>query len=103
MLRIVQRFAGLDTQQHFLHGSVFPPEIVGIVGGSQRDFRFSGKPQQQGQVLQFLPNLVVLNLQIVVALAEQLLIPQGSRLCRGIVPCRQQTGHFSRQTAGQTN
>ena len=103
MLRVIQAFSRLDAEQYLLHGSIFPADIVGIVGGSQRNPRLTGKPYQLGQIAQFVPDLMILNLQEIVFCAEQGTIPQRRFLGAGIViPC-QFLRHLSGETAGQTN
>ena len=103
MLRVIQAFSRLDAEQYLLHGSIFPAYIVGIVGSSQRNPRLTGKPYQLGQIAQFVPDLMILNLQEIVFCAEQGTIPQRRFLGAGIViPC-QFLRHLSGETAGQTN
>lgn len=74
-----------DAEQDALHLGVILPQIVGVVGGCHRDAGLPRQFDELGQDDSILFEAVVLQFDVVIALAEQLLIPQGRGLCPLVV------------------
>ena len=72
---ILNGLAGLDAEQDALHLGVILPQIVGVVGGRHRDAGLPRQFDELGQDDRILFEAVVLQFDVVIALAEQLLIP----------------------------
>ena len=93
----------LDADQHLLHFGVLFVQIVRVVRCHQRDAGVLRQLHKIGQQLALLPQSVILYLQIVVALAEQIAVPQGGFLCAVVIAACQQARNFTRQTRRQRN
>ena len=87
--------AGLDAQQNALHLRIFPGQVMGIVGGDQRDTGFPGKADQLGQDNIVLFQAVILQFDIVVPFSEQILVVQGCLLGALVISDQNGLGHFA--------
>ena len=83
---VLNGLAGLDAQQDALHLGILFPQVVGVVGSRHGDARL---PRQFDELRQndvvFL-EAVILQLKVIVALAEEILIPERSRFCPLVIP-----------------
>ncbi len=95
--------AGLDAQQNALHLGVLAGKIMRVVGRHQRDAGLAGKADQLRQDHIVLFQTVVLKLDVIVALAKQVLIVQSDAFCPLIVPGQDGLGHLPRQTGRQAD
>ncbi len=100
---ILQRLARLDAQQHVVHLAVLFSQIVGVVGGNQRDAGLFMEGQQAGVDSLLLGDAVILQLQIIVAPTEQLVVLQGDGLCTVVIAVHEQVLHLARQTGRQAD
>ena len=98
---VVQRLARLDAHQHVLRLGVLLADVVGVVGGHQRDASLLAQAVQPGQDLPLLRKAVILDLKIVVLRPHDGAHGQGVLLCALIVPGAQAAGDLTGQTAGQ--
>ena len=94
---VVHGFARLNADQDALHLAVFLAQVVGIVGGHQRNARLFGKAEQLGQHRLLLLNAVVLNLQVVISLSKQVVVPQRNFLGAVVITGQQRLRHLARQ------
>ena len=76
LVGVLNGLAGLDAEQDALHLGVIPAQIVGVVGGCHRDAGLPRQLDELGQNDSILFQAVVLQLNVVIALAEQVPIPQ---------------------------
>ncbi len=76
--------AGVDAEQVLLRGRVLAHDVVAVVGGQQRDLQVLGEPEQPVAHPALDLQVVVHQLQEVVAPAEDVL-EVGGRLPRGVV------------------
>ena len=100
---VVHGFSGLDAQQHVVALGVLLPEIVGVVGADQGNARLLVQAQQAPVHRGLLGNAVVLQLQIEVVPAQDLLHGQGVFLGPLIVAADQAAGNFSGQAGGKAD
>ena len=82
---VLNGLAGLDAEQDALHLGVILPQIVGVVGSCHRDAGLPRQFDELGQDDRILFEAVVLQFNVVIALAEQVLIPQGRGFCPLVV------------------
>ena len=102
-IHIVDGLAGLDAKQNALHFSVLFGDIMGVVRCRHRD---AGLPRQADELRQHdlvFFEAVVLQFDVIVALAEQVPIPQRCLLGAVIVPCQNRAGYLARQAGGQAD
>ena len=67
---IIYGFAGLDAQQHILHGRILFAQIMGIVGDDHGDTQLPGKPLDSLIHRPLFRNAVILKFQIKMILSE---------------------------------
>ena len=103
LVRILDGFAGLDAEQNFLNPGVFLAQIVGVIGGRHGNPGIPCQLNQLGQDRFVLGQAVVLQLNIVVALSKQVIVPQGGGFGPLVIPCQQCLGDFTCQTGRQTD
>lgn len=101
--RLVHRGVRLDADQHALHPGVRPLDVVGVVGGDEADARLLGEPQQVGQNLLLKPDAVVLDLDVIVSLAEDVLVPERRLLRAVVIPRGEHPGDLPREAGRQTD
>ena len=102
-VHIVDGFAGLDAQQNALHLGVLAGDVVGVVGGNHGDAclpRKADKLRQNGSVFF---QAVVLQLNIIVALAEQIVIVKSNLLGALIVPCQNRLRDLTGKAGGKAD
>ena len=100
---VVHGFSGLDAQQHVVALGVLLPEIVGVIGADQGNARLLVQAQQAPVHRGLLGNAVVLQLQIEVVPAQDLLHGQGVFPGPLIVAADQAAGNFTGQAGGQAD
>ena len=76
LIGVLHGLAGLDAEKDALHFGVFPAQIVGVVGGGHRDARLPRQLDELGQNDGVLFQAVVLQLNVVIAFAKQVPVPQ---------------------------
>ena len=103
LISVLNGLAGLDAQQDALHFSILSAEVMGIVGGCHRDAGIPCQLDKLRQYLRILCQTMVLQLDIIVALAKQIPIPK--RHCFGtvVIPSEKRLRDLARQTSGQTD
>ena len=84
---VLHGLAGLDAKQDALHLGIVPAQIVSIVRSRHGDARFPRQLDELGQNDGVLFKAVVLQFNVVIALAEQVTVPQRRRLGALIVTC----------------
>ena len=82
-LFILQHLAGLDADQGVLGLGMLAAEVMGVIGGHQRDFQLPGDLDQPGHLLALDIQAVVHDLDKEVVLAEQ--VAQRGRALEGLV------------------
>ena len=100
---VVHGFSGLDAQQHVVALGVLLPEIVGVIGADQGNARLLVQAQQAPVHRGLLGNAVVLQLQIEVVPAQDLLHSQGVFPGPLIVAADQAAGNFTGQARRQAD
>ena len=103
LVGVLNGLSGLDAQQDALHLGVLFAQVVGVVGGSHGDAGLPGQLDELRQDDVVLLQAVVLQLDVVVALTEQVTVPQRCRLCALVVPCQNGLRHFARQAGRKAN
>ena len=99
---VVDRLAGLDADHHVLRVRIVLAQIVAVVGRHQRQTKVLFQLQQVGLNALLFGNTLVLDLEIEIALAEDVGVA-GGRLAGGVVlPFRQALGNFALQARRQT-
>ena len=100
---IVHGLAGLDAQENVMALGVLLPEIVGVVGADQRDTRLVVHPQQGAVNNGLVGNAVILQLQIEVALPQN--VPHFQRVGLGpvVIAVDDATGDLTGQTGAETD
>ena len=76
LIGVLHGLAGLDAEKDALHFGVFPAQIVGVVGGGHRDARLPRQLDELWQNDGVLFQAVVLQLNVVIAFAKQVPVPQ---------------------------
>ena len=94
-IHIVDGLAGLDAEQDALHLGVLLRDIVGIVGRCHRDTGFPREADKLRQNDPILLQTVVLQFNVVVALAEKVPIPQRRLLGAVVIPCQNRSGNLA--------
>ena len=102
-VRVVERLAGLDAQQHILQLTVLAREIMRVVRRHERKARLLRDAQQAAVDLTLLRNAVVLQLQIEMLRAENAGKLQRIGLGSVIVPGAQPARDLARQTGRQSD
>ena len=100
---IVHGFAHLDAHEHILGDGVGPTEIVGVVGGHQRDAGILVKAQQTLHDLGIFRKRVILELQIIAIRAKEFSHCQGLLLRRLILSVPEEAGDLPCQAGRQGN
>ena len=100
---VVDGLAGLDAQHHILRVRIVLAKIVAIVGCHQRKAQVLLQLQQVVLNALFLGNTLVLDLEIKIALAENVGVGRGSLARRVVLAFGQPLGHFALQTRGQSD
>ena len=103
LVRVLHGLAGLDADENALHLAVLLAEVVGVVGGHQRDARLPGKADEQRQNLLLRVDAMVLNFNVEVALTEQVVEIERGGLCLFVVPRKQRLGYLARKAGGKTH
>ena len=98
---LVHQSSHLDAHEHVLGAGILFAQVVGIVGGHQRDAGLPVDAQDAVQHYLLLLDAVVLDLQIVVPLAHQLRHLQGVLFGAFVVARQQPLGHLTGQASGQ--
>ena len=98
---VVHGLACLDAQQHVVALGVLLAQIVGVVGAHHGNARLVVQPQDAPVHLCLLPDAVILQFQIEIALPEDILHGQRVLLRALIVPVHQPPGDLARQTRRQ--
>ena len=94
-IHIVDGLAGLDAEQDALHLGVLLRDIVGIVGCRHRDTGFPREADKLRQNDPVLLQTVILQFNVVVALAEKVPIPQRRLLGTVVIPCQNRSGNLA--------
>ena len=94
-IHIVDGLAGLDAEQDALHLGVLLRDIVGIVGRCHRDTGFPREADKLRQNDPILLQTVILQFNVVVALAEKVPIPQRRLLGAVVIPCQNRSGDLA--------
>ena len=90
---IVDGGACVHAEHHILHFGVGLCQVVGIVGGDQRQTHFRGQIDRHFHALTLNLKAGILNLQVE-AIAEDPHIPFHQPFCVVLVVCQQQSGQF---------
>ena len=98
---VIHGLACLDAQQHVVALGVLLAQIVGVVGAHHGNARLVVQPQDAPVHLCLLPDAVILQFQIEIALTEDILHGQRVLLRALIVPVHQPPGDLARQTRRQ--
>ena len=98
LIGVLHGLAGLDAEKDALHFGVFPAQIVGVVGGGHRDARLPRQLDELGQNDGVLFQAVVLQLNVVIAFAKQVPVPQCRVFCPLVVPRQNGLRDLARQT-----
>ena len=100
---VLHGFARLDAEQDGLHLRVLFAQVVGIVGGYHGDARFPRQLDElrQNDVVFF--EAVVLQFNIVIALAEEVAVPQGRALGPVIVARQKSLRYLARKAGGKAD
>jgi hypothetical protein len=77
-LRVVEIASRADRQQHVVRLRVFPPEVVGVIGGHNADAELSSKVQHTFGHLAFIRYAVLLDFEPEALRAERLTEPFGA-------------------------
>ena len=102
-VRLVHGLARLDAHEHVLVIGVLLLSVVGVVGDGQGDAQLFREADQPLGGLPFLPDAVVLDLQVEVLRAEKGLQVQGAGLRSLIVVVDQGLWDLPGETAGETD
>ena len=94
---VVDLGVGLHAEHHVVGVRVFAAKIMRVVGGDQRDFELALQPEEIVLDLALGFEALVLNFEIEVALAEDVLVLEGDGL--GLVVTAR--GEFFAEFAGQ--
>ena len=100
---VLNGLTGLDADQNALHLAILLAEVMGIVGGYQRDTGLPGKANQQRQNLLLLFNAVILDLDVIVSLPEQIVVIQCNLAGFLIIACEQCLRDFACKTGRKTD
>ena len=103
LIRILNGLAGLDAQQDALHLGILPAQIVGVVGGCHGDACFPRKLDELRQNDVVLFQAMILQLNVIVPLAEQVAVPQGAGFGTLIVACQNGLRDLTGQTGRQAD
>ena len=98
---IVHRFPCLDAQQHVVAVGILFPQIMGVIGTYQRNARLLMHPQQRPVDDGLVGNAVILQFQVVVVLAEQIVHLQGVGLGPLVIVVQDPLGHLAGQASRQ--
>ena len=96
---IIHRFAGLDAQQHIVALSILFAQIVGIIGGYQRNTGLLMEAQHGAVDFLLFGDTVILQFQIEVSLAKNLLHHQGILFGTFKIAVHQPLGNFAGKTS----
>ena len=102
-VRVVDGLAGLDTEQDVLHPGVGLAQIVGVIGGDQGQPRLPVQAQNACVDLLLGGDAVVLELQVEVALSEDLSQLQGSLFGPLVVVLQQPLGDLAGKAGRQSD
>ena len=98
--RDVHRRPGVDAEQVLLAGCVLAHDVVGVVGGQQRDLQVLGQPEQPLTDPGLDVDAVVHQLEEVVVPAEDVLVVRGCLPGRVVVVVAQVDLDLARRTPG---
>ena len=95
--------AGLDAQQDALHLGVLAPQIVRVVGSDKGDAGLARKADELRQHDVVFLQAVVLQLDIIVAGAEQVVVVQRRLFGALVIARKDGLRHFARKAGGQAD
>ena len=101
--RVVDRLAGVDAEQDVVRGGVVAGQIVGVAGRDQRAGPSAGRCRSPLRAFLLDPDPVVLDLDVEVLLAEDLLIPGAEPLGLGRLAVEDVVGKLGRGAARQAD
>ena len=86
-----------------MHLGVLFGNVVGVVGSDHGDAGLPGQSDELGQDDLVCLQTVVLQFDIIVALAEKVAVVKRGLFCTLVVPCQDGLGDLARQAGGQTD
>ena len=101
--RVVERLAGADAQQDVVRGGVLAGQVVGVAGRDQRQAHPPGDVDRPFGAIALDRHAVVLDLDVEVLLAEDLLVPGAEPLGLGRLAVEDVVGELRRGAAGEAD
>jgi len=93
----------LDTEEYIMDLAVFPFEIMGVICGDKGDAALFGETDQLTVYRRLLREIVVLELNVIVPLAEKISIAEGGTFCTLVIPLQQTLRYLSPEAGGEAD
>ncbi len=98
---VFERLAHADAQQDLVSEGVFPLQIVAVIGRDRRSSRFTREPQEIGHDRGLLRQAVVHDLDVEIALSEDVLVLEERFLGCLVIAARESARHLPLEAAGE--